>query len=54
MQKYEIEIVNFELTEQDGARYWAESEIATLTGLELEEILKVTAGTTRYYGQWWL
>lgn len=52
--KYEIEIVNFEQSEQDCARYWAESEIATLTGLGLEEILQVTAGATRYYGQWFV
>lgn len=53
MHKYEVEIVNFETSEQDGARYWAESEIAMLTGLELEEILQVTAGVSRYYGSWW-
>lgn len=52
--KYEIEVVNFEQSEQDGARYWAESEIAMLTGLSLDEILQVTAGCTRYYGQWWV
>lgn len=54
MMKYEIEIVNFEQSEQDGDRYWAESEIATLTGLDLDTILQVTAGVTRYYGQWWV
>lgn len=52
--KYELEIVNFEQTQQDGEMYWAESEIAMLTGLDLDTIRQVTAGATRLYGQWWV
>lgn len=49
--KYELEIVNFEQTQQDGERYWFESEIAMLTGLDFDTIWEVTYCVKKWYGQ---
>lgn len=47
--KYEIDTVT--LLREDGGFWEIESQIATLTGLELDEIQAVTSKVTRYNGQ---
>lgn len=44
MEKYELELVNF------GGKYYMESMIATLTGLDLEDILAVRPYKDRWIG----
>ena len=44
MEKYELELVDF------GEKYYMESMIATLTGLDLEDILAVRPHTERWRG----